>query len=298
MEQSLLLITNKWQKTKGLKSCIFSINCMVNKQLYLVGTFHIDPDGKDRLDYLFRKFSPKIITAEAPEDRTDWFDYEISQSELEEIVNYQIEKTGLKLNTKQKDIFLEIVVLLQEYSAFEFKTARLYCNNHLRCKLIPIDMSFGKVEGKDIWKAMVENESSLLNKGSIDRQEFINVLNKGIDAYVEVLREICFEEYATTELTHNFYPDLRQDPDFWKRLNSIRQVEAPENLSEKYRKTFQMIFSPKRDKCMAVNIRKIYAEIKEGNIVVPVGLNHLLPIRARIEDLNPKVITLKDYDKI
>ena len=286
------------QKTKTKEEMHSDCNCMVNKQLYLVGTLHIDPDGKDRLDYLLRKLSPKVITAEAPENRTDWFDYEISQSELEEIVHYQIERTGLKLNTKQRDIFLEISALLQEYSAFEFKTARLYCNNNPGCKLIPIDMSFGKVEGKDIRKAMIENESLLLNEGSIDGQEFINVLNKGIDAYVEVLREICFEEYERTKLIHDFYPYLRKDPDFGKKLNSIRQVEAPENLSEKSRKIFQMIFSPERDECMAINIRKIYAEIKEGNMVVPVGQDHLLPIRARIEDLSPKVITLKDYDKV
>ncbi len=42
---------------------------MVNPNLYVVGTCHIDPDGESRLTYILERLMPNIVAVEMSKDR-------------------------------------------------------------------------------------------------------------------------------------------------------------------------------------------------------------------------------------
>src|SRR3989304_501358 len=98
----------------------------MEKPLYLVGTVHIDPDGKERLDYLLEKIKPSTVALEFHKDRIiaekDRKSHEEQKKELEEIIN----ESGLKLKPEQKSTLIDSNFKMNEIMGFEVRSSNDY----------------------------------------------------------------------------------------------------------------------------------------------------------------------------
>ena len=71
---------------------------MGNRDLYLVGTVHIDLDGRERLDTLLDRLSPSVVALEFHKDREDILLLRKSPEEEKREINAMIDESGLNLS--------------------------------------------------------------------------------------------------------------------------------------------------------------------------------------------------------
>jgi pheromone shutdown protein TraB len=101
-------------------------NTMGNRNLYLVGTVHIDLDGRERLDTLLDRLSPSVVALEFHKDREDLGALRKSPEEEQREINAMIDESGLNLNPRQRATLIESGHRINEIMGYEFKSSRDY----------------------------------------------------------------------------------------------------------------------------------------------------------------------------
>ena len=125
------------------------------------------------------------------------------------------------------------------------------------------------------------------------------VITGGTRAYSRACRRYCSEMYKFFDLLHTFYHALKLDT---LRLNQVLEDHqnpvAPDGLSEVGVRAYHAIHDPNRNKTMARNARRIYNKMNEGAMIIPCGVDHLLPLRHKLENLKPLVMVLNHYNTV
>src|SRR3989339_153814 len=76
-----------------------------------------------------------------------------------------------------------------------------------------------------------------------------------------------------------------------KELKDIKKDISPQAFQ-----VLKQVYNLKRDEVMGRNIRQLYTN--RDKLVAIVGQGHLEALNSRLEDLNPRVMTLLEYDSI
>jgi len=258
------------------------------KNLYLIGTAHIDPDGQERLENLYEKLRPKIVTVELSKDRADLFD---NPPDLEKLLDEYAEDEGLSLRPEQRAIYLKIGIKMSSIFGFEYRAAKSHSEKNPDCRMKFIDVSFLKHGKEDYFQGL--RQISRLEDISEDTKEKIYKMldkgDKGVEEYVELMRQGSVMFYNIFEML--FVLDSDKAEEIVRPLVE-EYTECPEELSGAGARIYKQIHAPERDEHMARKIRKIYSSLPSGNMVVPVGVIHIPFLRKKLDDLNPVVSTL------
>lgn len=263
---------------------------MTNKQLYVIGTCHVDLKGPKRLEALLREISPDIIALEFHKDREislkkkkGFLDRE--DKEMEEI----LKKSGIPLTPKQKKIILEISRKFNSLTGYEFTTSRNYADTHPDSRLEYIDLSVfrkGFQEFKEVFSGLMSEEFSEIIRDPNARKYFLDRISEGKNAFLQFCVESTDEMYGKMgELSEEYRQ--ASDPEVLKM--------AKKELTSSEFQAFKQIYNPKRDEAMAKRIAQIY-DNGSHNLVAIVGLAHVPGLNAKISDLNPTIITLADWN--
>lgn len=269
----------------------------MSKNIYLIGTSHDDPDGAERLEHIFNNTKPTVITAEASQDRVDFIlNYNMPRDKMGKVADKQIVMLGLDLDKEQREKYLELMYLSIRSNGFELRTSKQYCDSHDSCMLKLIDLPI--MEGN--LEKLVDGilDISLNDLASIDKKTAMKVLNYDLETHESIIRRSLDHKYKETEMLFTIYFMLKNIPEHEQKFKDFEIVKTPDNLSGNVRKVFEAVYNPGRNDEMANNIMEIYEEIPSGNIVVPVGMFHVIPIARRLKDLEPKLYTLRTYNKV
>jgi len=269
---------------------VHTLNIMSNQNLYLVGTVHIDLDGRERLDTLLEKLSPSDVALEFHKDREGMQLLGKSSEEVQKELNELIDESGLELNPRQRATLLESGPRISNVMGYEFKSSRDYTQRNPASRLEYIDLSVftnGKEEfAKGYLEAMKEMFNQLAGEPELS-QPLLKRLDCGIDTYLEHLREEIQLAYQNVEAIGELF-EMMKDPEAFEMMKEIMPPQAVQALEQTY--------NPKRDEAMGTKIRGLY----DGNsrLVAVVGLGHLAGLKTILEDLEPRVMTLAEYESI
>jgi pheromone shutdown protein TraB len=263
---------------------------MANNNLYLVGTVHIDLDGKTRLDTLLDRLSPSIIALEFHKERESSYLFRKSPEEERRIINACLDKTGLNLTSLQRNTLIESGEIISKAMGYEFTSSKDYLVRKPSSKLEYIDLSLFEGNSEKFAENFHETLISELKhqmKNPEALQILLGSLDKGIASYMTGVREGVKQTYDNINEMEEVCK-LMGDPESIKILREVLPPSSVEHLIK--------IYNPQRDKVMGEKIRKLYSPTDK--LVAIVGLAHLTPLKATLKDLNPKVITLAEYDSI
>lgn len=252
--------------------------------LYLVGTVHIDLDGKERLDTLLDRLSPSVVALEFHKDRENMRSLRKSPEEVQKKIAALIDESGLNLNPVQKATLIESGCRYNDVIGYEFKSSRDYTQRNPDSRLEYIDCSvFANGEEellmKNMFKQIVEEPETA--------KLFLERLNGGIDAYLENLRTHVHQIYQSAEEIAEFMEMIR-DPETFERMKEVMPPQAVQVLEQ--------VFNPQRDEAMSNRVRELYDG--KSRLVAIVDLEHLLGLKTRVEDLKPIVMTLAEYNLV
>ena len=268
---------------------IFLVNSFImsKSDIYIVATIHGDPDGHERLMYLLDDIRPSIIGLELPKEvLPNQFLSQIRSTDANNACWEQWAETydlaGIKVTEEEKKSFIP------EY--FELRTALDYSRRNPHIDLINIDktpdMGYDEVLRR-IWKCPPAYLNALLAIPE-KRDEAIIELERMKDSnlslkYNRTITDIAYDDFG---LTMNDYMSRRDvlSADEESLLLDI----YPEGII-----ALEHVVSPERDAHMAKEIRNAFDG--SGSLVAIVGLFHAPRIKSHILDLNPKVVSLRDY---
>ena len=114
---------------------------MNNHNLYLVGTVHIDLDGRGRLDTLLDRLSPSVVALEFHKDRENMESLSKSPEEEQRDVNVIINESGLNLNPRQRATLIEAGRRIGDVGGYEFKSSKCYTERNSGSRLDSISSS-------------------------------------------------------------------------------------------------------------------------------------------------------------
>ncbi len=259
---------------------------MTNKNLYLVGTVHLDIRGPKRLENLLREISPDIIALEHNKDRGD-LKILRKAAEVEERELYQmLDEAGLKINTEQRNTLMQSIRFMENISGYELKTCKKYSEINKKA-LDYIDMSVfknGKEEFIDGYKHVAIGFLKEISQHPELKKQYLTLWSSGIDDYIESIQLGTDIMYINSRYIEDLAKLLR-DPETFE----IFKKELPENAI----KTLEQMYNPKRDEFMAEKIRCLYGGSKK--VVGVVGLGHIPGLKSKILDLEPTILTLADF---
>ena len=264
---------------------------MNNQNLYIVGTIHVDLDGRERLDTLLDGLSPGIIALEMSKDRDNLDRYRKSPEEEEKEINSMIDKSGLNLNPKQRATLIESEHRINSIIGYELKSPKNYINRNKDSRLEYIDISVFTNGREEFGKGCVEVVEDMLKQlaGEPELAKLLlERLDKGIDAYVEYLREDVQQAYQNAEAIAESFERIIDDSKIFE--------EMTEDLPPRAVQTLKQIYNPARDEAMSKRVRELYNG--KDKLVTIVGLGHLYKLKQKVEDLEPVVMTLAEYNSI
>src|SRR3989339_418956 len=112
------------------------------------------------------------------------------------------------------------------------------------------------------------------------------ILDKRVDAYLNFQRINIQRTYENRKRLAG--TEIMRDPEILKRIKKDISPQAFQVLKQ--------VYNLKRDEVMGRNIRQLYTN--RDKLVAIVGQGHLEALNSRLEDLNPRVMTLLEYDSI
>lgn len=262
---------------------------MNNRDLYLIGTMHVDIDGDIRLRTLLDKLSPNIVALEFHKDLEKFTMLGMDMDENERKVGEFLGESGLDITREQRRFIAGYIRDLVSPLNFEFRASKEHAcaNNGVRLDYIDIfplahltpdqfsNLFFVTMRPaiQSVARLLVQNDG---------RGNFIREMLSG-DKLSELLRQEARSAYRDIESTTNYY-DLRMDPN---SVESLKAMQFPGVIDSH-------TFNPHRDKIMAQKIRELYDG--KNRVVSVCGAIHLRGISRELSDLQPTVITLDKYD--
>ena len=262
----------------------------MNENLFLVGTQHHDLDGKERLDAILTKLSPSIIALEFHKDRENQKTLrKLSKEEQQEIIFDIINGQGFNLSLKQKETLFEAVYQTNIRMGYELTVSQDYIKRNPNSRLEYIDISLLKNGEEEFVKGYIELATKDLKdiaKNPIILNGTKKILDKGVDAYLNFQRINIQRTYENRKRLAG--TEIMRDPEILKRIKKDISPQAFQVLKQ--------VYNLKRDEVMGRNIRQLYTN--RDKLVAIVGQGHLEALNSRLEDLNPRVMTLLEYDSI
>lgn len=253
---------------------------MSNQNLYLVGTVHIDLDGRERLDTLLDRLSPSIVALEFHKDRKDIPPLRKSPEEEQKEINDMLDESRLDLNSKQRATLIESGHRINDIMGYEFKSSRDYTQGNPASRLEYIDISLydGKRDEfiKNYLEAMQAEFNKLAELSNRKTRPWLCALERGIDYYENFVRQGIQMTYERGASSFEYLGEV--------------------NITSEQQKTLDKIDSEKRNEAMAGKVRELYDE--NSGLVAVVGLNHLAKLKTKLEDLGPRVMTLAEYNSV
>src|SRR3989344_6232264 len=111
---------------------------MTKPLLYLVGTVHTDPDGRERLASLLERLSPQIIAVEYHKDRIK------PKEDIEDVIRELKEKILAKeeiiLNERQRLTFLKYAKMINNSYMYELEVSKDHTQRFPDSRLELIDL--------------------------------------------------------------------------------------------------------------------------------------------------------------
>ncbi|MDO8460404.1 MAG: TraB/GumN family protein [Nanoarchaeota archaeon] len=260
------------------------------KNLYLVGTVHIDIEGPRRLEGILRDISPDTLALESHKDRENLVSLRKSPEEEEREIDQILNETGLTLTPKQKSIALESGRILNSFMGYESRTCNKYVQDNPKTKLEYIDLSVfknGRQEFIDGYTAATRGLFEEMVKTPELKEPFLELLNRGKDEFIQASQEGFNEMYKNAEMMEELIELLRDPKTFDMYIKKL-----PTNAVQ----ALKQIYNPKRDESMANRINQLYNN-GSHKLVAVVGLLHMPGLKSRLLDLEPITMTLADYDK-
>ncbi|HLD54629.1 MAG TPA: hypothetical protein VJB35_00045 [Candidatus Nanoarchaeia archaeon] len=262
----------------------------MNENLFLVGTQHHDLDGKERLDAILTKLSPSIIALEFHKDRENQKTLrKLSKEEQQEIIFDIINGQGFNLSLKQKETLFEAVYQTNIRMGYELTVSQDYIKRNPNSRLEYIDISLLKNGEEEFVKGYIELATKDLKdiaKNPIILNGTKKILDKRVDAYLNFQRINIQRTYENRKRLAG--TEIMRDPEILKRIKKDISPQAFQVLKQ--------VYNLKRDEVMGRNIRQLYTN--RDKLVAIVGQGHLEALNSRLEDLNPRVMTLLEYDSI
>mgnify|MGYP001567126181 CR=1 FL=1 len=258
--------------------------------LYLIGTVHTDLDGKERLDALLGRLAPAIVALEFHKDRENLESLRKSPEEEQKEFDEMIEESGLSLNPRQRAALLESGYRISDASGYEYKSSRDYTQRNPGSRLEYIDISVfanGKEEfAKGYSDAGKANFKHIAQTPELAKP-LLETLDRGIDAYLENFRRGIQQIYRNAEEIALLF-EILQDPKEFERMKQ----EMPPHVVQ----ALEQIYNPRRDEAMGARVRELYDG--KSRLVAIVGLGHLEALNLKVRDLEPRVMTLAEYDSV
>src|SRR3989339_631866 len=247
----------------------------MNENLFLVGTQHHDLDGKERLGAILTKLSPSIIALEFHKDRENQKTLrKLSKEEQQEIIFDIINGQGFNLSLKQKETLFEAVYQTNIRMGYELTVSQDYIKRNPNSRLEYIDISLLKNGEEEFVKGYIELATKDLKdiaKNPIILNGTKKILDKRVDAYLNFQRINIQRTYENRKRLAG--TEIMRDPEILKRIKKDISPQAFQVLKQ--------VYNLKRDEVVAI-----------------VGQGHLEALNSRLEDLNPRVMTLLEYDSI
>ncbi len=265
---------------------------MANKNLYLIGTAHIDLKGPQRLEGLLKRISPDIVALEFHRDREFLIEKrksvspEVEEKETDDVLR----EVGLNLTPKQRKTMLEGGREITSIMGYEFTVCRDYVHANPKLKLKYIDISIfenGVKEFKEGYTVAMKGMLAAIAQEPELREPFLKTLSKGKKAFLQQSMENVDAIYKNAEMMGELAEFLR-DPETFEAMKE----QMPQNAAQ----ALKQIYNPKRDKAMAHKVNQLYHR-GSNKLAVIVGLLHVPGIKSRMLELEPTVMTLADYDK-
>lgn len=267
----------------------FAHEFMSNQNLYLVGTAHNDLDGGERLGALLDRLSPSVVALEFHKDREGGVQFVTTPEDIRQITE-MVGESGLNLTPGQMTTLLEAGKRTVGTFGYEFRASRDYTQRNPASRLEYIDISVF-ANGKDEFaKGYFELMKSMFKQVAGDPElakPFIEKLNGGIELYLEDIRRSVQQLYQNAEGLAEVF-EMCGDPETFEMVKGELPPQALQALEQ--------IFNPERDRVMGERIRRLYG--KKQRVVAIVGLSHLAGLQAKLEDLDPRSMTLAEYDSV
>ena len=269
---------------------------MSKKDLKLIGTVPRDLDGSRRLEGLLNLLSPEVIALVHPKN----IDYSKIFQEIERKkkgirkYNSRIERT---LTKDQRNLLRRAEATLIEAELYEMRSCMGYNRSHpssiLRC-IDPLDLK-SKVNTNTLILGLEEiNPSELERDMDLVRKEIMKCrLEKDLAYFLGELRSDPGVLYRNPEMIRTLlgphpFPTKEEfnDPVIAKRYASTKELQETRE-----------IYSPYRFEGMEREVRKLYDSGKK-RLAVVVGVTLISKVESMIQDLNPSIITLEDFDRL
>jgi len=264
---------------------------MANKNLYLIGTVHIDLKGPARLEGLLKHIAPDIVALEFHKDRESLIEQRkrASPEEEEKEADEIFKEVGLSLTLAQKQVMLECGRDLNSVIGYEFSVSRNYINSNPKSRLEYIDISVfenGVQEFKEGSIAAMKGILAEIAQEPELREQFLEMLSKGKDAFLQQSMEGVDMLYKNAEISEELAESMR-DPKIFEAMKE----QLPSNAIQ----TLKQIYNPRRDEAMANRVNELY-NTGSHRLVAIAGLMHIPGLKSRLLDLDPTTMTLADYD--
>ena len=172
---------------------------------------------------------------------------------------------------------------------YELTVSQDYIKRNPNSRLEYIDISLLKNGEEEFVKGYIELATKDLKdiaKNPIILNGTKKILDKRVDAYLNFQRINIQRTYENRKRLAG--TEIMRDP---KMLKIIKKDISPQAFQ-----VLKQIYNPKRDEVMGRNIRQLYTN--RDKLVAIVGQGHLEALNSRLEDLNPRVMTLLEYDSI
>lgn len=267
---------------------------MTNKDLYLIGSVHVDLKGPKRLEGILKWLSPDIIALEFHKESEPLIEQRKSMNSEEEKIKIDnfLKEVGISPTQEERRTMLEVERDIRSVIGYEFTVCRDYthANPNSRLEYIDIPLSENVIQEFGKWynTAIESMPPEIVQKPEL-RKSFLETLSRGKKDY---LRQFMKE-------VDNIYQDK-----FHKVCKAAELMRDPKILEEEFIRNNKIppnavcaikhMFDPKRDEFMANRIKELYNNGLH-RLVAVTGLMHLPGIKSRILKLKPRVMTLADF---
>jgi hypothetical protein len=264
---------------------------MTNKNLYLIGTAHIDLKGPQRLERLLKRISPDIVALEFHKDRESLIEErksvspEVEEKETDDVLR----EVGLSLTPKQRKTMLVSGREITSVMGYEFTVCRDYAHANPKSRLEYIDISIfenGVNEFKEGYIAAMKGTLAAIAQEPELREPFLKTLSRGKKAFLQQSMDCVDSLYKNAEMMDELAEFLR-DPETFE----VMKEQMPQNAIQ----ALEQIYNPQRDVAMANRINELYNSGLH-RLVAVTGLIHIPGLKSRILELDPTTMTLADYD--
>src|SRR3989344_5899034 len=111
---------------------------MTNRKLYLIGTIHLDPDGRERLDHILERLSPSIIALEFNKNKEESYNSLQYSQRIERKICSLARRAGF--TSKEISNFIEDDKKLRKSTNFEYSSCKIYEEKNSSSELCYIDL--------------------------------------------------------------------------------------------------------------------------------------------------------------